>query len=433
MILPMMKLTGWSILLVSAAARLRSTLHDVSAVSLMPIVHEVKRTLKFEDEAEASDVSMPPADETDGSGFVESASDAADDAATDWDTFWTRKPTRDMIRTLSSQEVESNKTDLAVARLDEWMLKFTAFTRRRFPQFGELLEIVWTLGDLEEATSLVTTSVLANDANLWGASALMSVIDVSKPAGKVFETAMLDAERAIAGTMSSGIEIAVRIAKLLKDRHTGDEEADYLKFEAKQYLKLGQDENSVRIAFGMIKSDLSICPKRIREAPHAYLRWLLKKAPPEIAKKCKEIEHQINVAERRQVEPVFNSELLTVEVLTYEMIEMISDASKENKVSIEVAAADKKRKLSGERVKMSKNPPCANCGSSEHGWADCKATTICGLKFCQCARSMACWVDADSMPTKDDLKTAQGRNLPDSLINKLKETRKGKGEAGLSC
>ena len=333
-----------------------------------------------------------------------------------------------MICTLSSQEVESNKTDLAVARLDEWMLKFMTFTRRRYPQFGELLEIVWTLGDLEEATSLVTTSILASDANIWGASALMSVIDVTKPAGKVFEAAMLDAERAIAGTMSSGIEIAVRIAKLLKDRHTGDEEADYIRFEAKQYLKLGQDENAIRIAFGMIKSDLSICPKRIREAPHAYLRWLLKKAPTEISKKCKEIEHQINVAERRQVEPVFNSELLTVEVLTYEMIEMISDASQENKVSIEVAAADKKRKLSGERVKMSKNPPCANCGSTEHGWADCKATTICGLKFCQCARSMACWVEADSMPTKDDLKTAQGRNLPDSLINKLKETRKGKGK-----
>ena len=126
----------------------------------------------------------------------------------------------------------------------------------------------------------------------------------------------------------------------------------------------------------MIKSDLSICPKRIREAPHAYLRWLLKKAPTEIAKKCKEIEHQINVAERRQVEPMFNSELLTVNVLTYEMIEMISAASKENQISIvEVAAADKKRKLSSERVKMSKSPPCANCGSAEHGWGDCKATT----------------------------------------------------------
>ena len=181
-----MKLTGWSILLVSAAARLLSAVHNASTVSLVPIVHDVKRTLKFDDEADASDVSMPPADETDGSGFVESASDAEDDTATDWDTFWAHKPTRDMIRTLSSQEVESNKTDLAVARLDEWMLKFMAFTRRRYPQFGELLEIVWTLGDLEEATSLVTTSVLSSDANLWGASALMSVIDVSKPAGKVF-------------------------------------------------------------------------------------------------------------------------------------------------------------------------------------------------------------------------------------------------------
>ena len=37
------------------------------------------------------------------------------------------------------------------------------------------------------------------------------------------------------------------------------------------------------------------------------------------------------------------------------------------------------------------------------GWADCKATTICGLKFCQCARNMACWVETDTMPTKDDL------------------------------
>jgi hypothetical protein len=41
------------------------------------------------------------------------------------------------------------------------------------------------------------------------------LIDVTKPAGKVFETAMLDAERAIAGTMSSGIEIAVRIFELV--------------------------------------------------------------------------------------------------------------------------------------------------------------------------------------------------------------------------
>ena len=66
---------------------------------------------------------------------------------------------------------------------------------------------------------------------------------------------------------------------------------------------------------------------------------------------------------------MLNSELLTVDVLTYEMIEMISAASKENKISIEVAATDKKRTLSSERVKMSKKPPCANCGSAEHGWA----------------------------------------------------------------
>ena len=209
-LLLMLKLAGWTLVFLSAADRLRR-----AAPSTISIVHDVKRALKFDDQDDASDASAHPAD-TDGSEeIVESANDAEElaEATTDWDTFWARKPTRDMIRTLSSQEVESNKTDLTVARLDEWMLKFTTFARRRYPQFGELLEIVWTLGDLEEATSLVTTSILASDANIWGASALMSVIDVTKPAGKVFEAAMLDAERAIAGTMSSGIEIAVRIAK----------------------------------------------------------------------------------------------------------------------------------------------------------------------------------------------------------------------------
>jgi hypothetical protein len=239
----MLKLAGWMIVSVSTAARLKRAAQSAGVPSLLsnvPSMHAVKRALKFDDQAEAPDVLEPEADSEQSERESESDADEHAEPATDWDTFWTRKPTRDMIRTLSSQEVESNKTDLTVARLDEWMLKFMAFARRRYPQFGELLEIVWTLADLEEATSLVTTSVLASDANLWGASALMSVIDVTKPAGKVFETAMLDAERAIAGTMSSGIEIAVRIAKLLKDRHTGDEEADFLKFEAKHTSSLAR-------------------------------------------------------------------------------------------------------------------------------------------------------------------------------------------------
>ena len=140
------------------------SLRFLSVDGTTSIVHEVKRALKFDDHADESDASAPPADTDDSEVVVESASDAEEltEATTDWDTFWARKPTRDMIRTLSSQEVESNKTDLAVARLDEWMLKFMAFTRRRYPQFGELLEIVWTLGDLEEDGARAQSSGLAH-------------------------------------------------------------------------------------------------------------------------------------------------------------------------------------------------------------------------------------------------------------------------------
>ena len=88
------------------------------------------------------------------------------------------------------------------------------------------------------------------------------------------------------GTTSSGIEIAARIANLLTARHTGDEEADFKKLESTQYLKLGMDKDSIKLAIALLQSHLRISPKRVREAPHALFRWILKKVPNEIKEKC---------------------------------------------------------------------------------------------------------------------------------------------------
>ena len=114
---------------------------------------------------------------------------------------------------------------------------------------------------------------------MWGASALLALIDVTKPKAKVFEHELLELERQVPGTTSSGIEIAARLANLLTARHTCDEEADFKKLESTQYLKLGMDKDAIKLAIAQLQSHLRISPKRVREEPHALFRWILKKVP----------------------------------------------------------------------------------------------------------------------------------------------------------
>ena len=132
---------------------------------------------------------------------------------------------------------------------------------------------------------------------MWGASALLALIDVKKPKGTVFEHEILELERKVPGTTSSGVEIAARIASLLTERHTGDEEADFKKLELTQYLKLGMDKDSIKLAIALLQSHLAISPKRVREARHALFRWILKKVPNEIEEKCDLMTERINIAE----------------------------------------------------------------------------------------------------------------------------------------
>jgi hypothetical protein len=124
-------------------------------------------------------------------------------------------------------------------------------------------------------------------------------------------------------------EIATRIASLLTTRHTGDEEADLKKLESTQYLKLGMDKDAIKLAIAQLQSHLRISPKRVREAPHALFRWILKKVPTEIKDKCDLITERINIAEAagETVEPIFNGTVLTLQNLSNELVEYIKKAS----------------------------------------------------------------------------------------------------------
>ena len=260
------------------------------------------------------------------------------------------------------------KTDLNVATLEDWKLKVLTFMRRRYPQFGALLQLAWTEENNERLLEIISDNEYAATANMWGASALLALIEVTKPKGKVFEHELLELERQVPGTTSSGIEIAARLGSLLTARHTGDEEADLKKLEATQYLKLGMDKDSIKLAIALLQSHLRISPKRVREAPHALFRWILKKVPNEIKEKCDLITERINIAEAagENVEPIYNGSVLTLQSLSNELVEYIKKAS--TKVQNEVSAAEREKRKKLQVTEWAKKPPCTMCASTTHGW-----------------------------------------------------------------
>jgi hypothetical protein len=397
-----------------------------------------------DDEADdASDCSsQPPSSETSDAEHPDDAYEEPAAAATgtegtdsdddkdykDYTTFWETRPTRDMSKQLSSQEIDVYKTDLNVATLEDWKLKVLTLMRRRYPQFGALLQLAWAEESNEQLLEIIADNEHAATANVWGASALLALIEVTKPKGKVFEHELLELERQVPGTTSSGIEIAARIASLLTTRHTGDEEADLKKLESTQYLKLGMDKDAIKLAIAQLQSHLRISPKRVREAPHALFRWILKKVPTEIKDKCDLITERINIAEAmgETVEPIFNGSALTLQSLSNELVEYIKKAS--TKAQVEVSAAEKEKRKKLQVTEWAKKPPCTMCASTAHGWGDCKLKAKCAFLACQCARDKACWIDADEMPNDKELLNALGKPIVGKLKEKLIKFRTDKGK-----
>ena len=158
---------------------------------------------------EADDVSgsssQPPSSATSDAEDLDDAPEEPDAAATgtegtgsdedkdykDYTTFWETRPTRDMSKQLSSQEIDVYKTDLNIATLEDWKLKVLTLMRRRYPQFGALLQLAWADESNEQLLEIIADNEHAATANVWGASALLALIEVTKPKGKVFEHELL--------------------------------------------------------------------------------------------------------------------------------------------------------------------------------------------------------------------------------------------------
>ncbi|KOO23721.1 hypothetical protein Ctob_006166, partial [Chrysochromulina tobinii] len=155
------------IILAASAARLMNELrllahliaHAGTAIAASLGMRGWRLMHASDDEADdASDCSsQPPSSETSDAEHPDDAYEEPAAAATgtegtdsdddkdykDYTTFWETRPTRDMSKQLSSQEIDVYKTDLNVATLEDWKLKVLTLMRRRYPQFGALLQLAW--------------------------------------------------------------------------------------------------------------------------------------------------------------------------------------------------------------------------------------------------------------------------------------------------
>ncbi|KOO35068.1 hypothetical protein Ctob_016482, partial [Chrysochromulina tobinii] len=250
-------------LLAHSIAHVGTAILGMHGISMNGTNHDLDDDAGCSSSQVTSDEEEPIAEEHDAAATGTDGTEGDDDESAnykDFTTFWETRPTREMSKQLTSQEIDVYKTDLNVATLEDWKLKVLTFMRRRYPQFGALLQLAWTEENNERLLEIISDNEYAATANMWGASALLALIEVTKPKGKVFEHELLELERQVPGTTSSGIEIAARLRSLLTARHTGDEEADLKKLEATQYLKLGMDKDSIKLAIALLQSHLRISP-----------------------------------------------------------------------------------------------------------------------------------------------------------------------------
>jgi hypothetical protein len=121
-----------------------------------------------------SDEEEPIAEEHDAAATGTDGTDGDDDEGAnykDFTTFWETRPTREMSKQLSSQEIDVYKTDLNVATLEDWKLKVLTFMRRRYPQFGALLQLARADESNEQLLEIISDNEHAATANVWGALA----------------------------------------------------------------------------------------------------------------------------------------------------------------------------------------------------------------------------------------------------------------------
>jgi hypothetical protein len=74
-----------------------------------------------------------------------------------------------LMRTAMRSEIDVYKTDLNIATLEDWKLKVLTLMRRRYPQFGALLQLAWADESNEQLLEIISDNEHAATATTCGA------------------------------------------------------------------------------------------------------------------------------------------------------------------------------------------------------------------------------------------------------------------------
>ena len=372
------------------------------------------RSFVFENSV-VSTLVEPATSETTGDAFVEETGD---------DTFWRTPGEKHHKLPLTAEEVKHNKYGCEAAEYSHWRAKVLSFFELRNPKAAALMRLSFA-----EAALVIIQHPFAAEANTWLASALRSLLDVSKRDAELLEKDLIEKEIAEPGVSCSGIDIAELICHRMTQRDTCQEERDWAELQRTTYIKGGMSDVEVRLAVKRIKAKMRVVQVARRTAPNALLRMIVDKIPSSpaalVAEKQKYLR-ALDLAEKLGEVPTIESKPLMIERLTEYIV--IDLAAHTGGGSSEVSAAERARRE--EQQRKSKKGPCQHCKDPNHHWSACpkndKPCVTCKKPWCQGAPHIGkiCFIELLTIP---DYKDALGEPLHPSLQKTANELRKAKG------
>ena len=275
---------------------------------------------------------------------------------------WANEPKRAMEYALSAEELKSLRFGMAAEDYEHWIIKVKSFLEGRYPHAASLLSL-----EYDEASELIIDLPRAADTNKWLGNQLRAALDTSRPAAELFIRELMDAEADEPGISSSGIDIADRIRSAMLDRDSSDMEAEWTKFKSETYLKLGMQDDAVRLAIRKISNKIRIMPSHVKDAPHAVLRAVISKMPSSPAamhaEKAKYLR-ALDLSEKLHEEPVLEGRVLNVARISEWIVNDIKSHS--SNTDREASAAEKaRRKL--EREESGKKGRATYAKETIHG------------------------------------------------------------------
>jgi hypothetical protein len=318
---------------------------------------------------------------------------------------------------LNSDEIKMLKHNFETSAYSNWAITFETSLELRNPNAGKLLQLT-----MAEAIDAIAMFKGAAEADLWLAAALRMICDQSTKKGELFIAELLEAERSMPGVSKSGVVIYERIYAHHEQRDVTEQEKEWDVLTKTEYIKLGMDETSVKLAIKKLSAQFSTVPAHYRNRPNGLLRAIVAAIPCEPEALRKEKDKYTRAFERAELQgkqPVLEANELNVESITAWII--IDVASHSTPVQKEVSAAEWKN----EKEKKVLKGPCNVCGQDHHHF-ECDKTPCRGCKQrpCQGTRGMACWLMLEDIPVYTDF---SGAKLHPKLQERFNGMRTAKG------